>query len=776
MSTDARYTQQIFQVSGLDCPDCASSLEKIIRKTPGVKQASLQFPSGKLTVEHNIDTADIIALVEKQGYGAIVKSTANTAVHTFKVDGLDCPDCAESLKSVLLKTPGVKQLTLRFPGGKLMIEHTGSPSEIIRAVEGQGYSASIMGQATTKKVWWKNAPTLSLAAGVFLLFVSLFSRSNGQTAIAHYSFAACIIAAGWPVFRAAFHSLLAGVMDMNVLMTAAVLGAVFLDDWLEASAVVILFGLGRVLQAYTLARAERSLNALLSAAPTTMLKIVYGKTIEIDSSTIEQGDELLVRTGEVLAVDATVREGRAAINQASITGESLPRDVGPGDKIFAGSYPTDSQLVVAADGTTETSMLSRIQELVESAQAQKTPSQEFAEKFARIYTPLVIAATFLIVAVPWLFYNQPFETWLYRGLVLLVIACPCALILASPVVAAAAISTASRLGILIKGGAALENAGKANAVALDKTGTLSTGQLAVANIYAPYPFSKEDVLRLTAALETSSRHPAALAVLFEAQGLDLPPVSDVYTQSGLGLSGTVEGKKVVAGSRAYLEKEGVNIALLLKKYDEYQMLGASAVFVAIDGQEAGLFALIDSIRPDAATAVEQLKKLGIRHIIMLTGDHEKVAASVKGRLGLDEAISGLLPQGKAAIIGKLKNKYGNVLMAGDGLNDAPALARADVGVAMGAAGATAAIEVADVALLNDKITSLPTLIALSKKSRKLIKQNIIFALATKAIFLVLAVFNLTTLWLAVFADTGAAMLVILNSMRMLKNRQTAQKY
>ncbi len=768
MTNTASINMQIFQISGLDCPDCTSSLEKLIQKIPGVQSATIQFPSGKLTVRHETAPEAIISLIEQQGYSAVLKSSDYTTVHTFNIQGLDCPDCTKSLEQLLLKRPGVKQVSLKFPSGKLLIEHTSPPGEIISLIQAQGYTVALEGLAVNKRAWWKDPATFSLFVGIILLAASFTLKASGYAGSLSYLFAFSVLTAGWPVFRAGSRSLLAGLLDMNVLMTIAVLGAAFLGDWLEAAAVVVLFGLGRALQAYTLANAERSLNALLTAAPSSVLKLVNGKSQEVDSATVQTGDTLLIRTGEVLAVDAVVQDGRAAVNQASVTGESLPRDVAPGDKLFAGSYPTDSQLTVTASSTMADSMLSRIKTLVENAQTEKPPSQEFVERFARIYTPIVIASTVLLVAVPWLLLGQPLDTWLYRGLVLLVVACPCALILSTPVATAAAISAASRLGILIKGGVALENAGKVKAIALDKTGTLSTGKLTVANLYAPHPFSKEEVLRLTAALETSSFHPAALAILAEAQNLELPPVKDINNQSGLGLSGLVDGKRVTAGNSSFLEKQGVNIAILLKKQMEYQALGASAVFVAIDGQAAGLFALMDNIKPDAAGAIAKLRSLGLEHIIMLTGDHEKAAASITGRLKLDAAVSGLLPQGKSAVIGKLRNQYGSVMMAGDGLNDAPALAKADVGVAVGAASSTAALEVADIALMNDKIELLPTLIEISKRSSRIIRQNTLLSVASKAFFLVLTLFDLTTLWLAVLTDTGVAVLVVLNSMRLLK--------
>ncbi len=690
-------------------------------------------------------------------------------VQIFYVKGLDCPDCASSVEKLLQKLPGVKNVSLRFPSGKLTIEHNIPTEKIIDTIESQGYTVGNMPGNSTNKIWWKNKTTFMLFLGIGFFAVSILADQMALANIQAYLYIITISLIGWPVFRAAIHSLFSVNLDINVLMTIAVIGAAFIGEWLEAATVVLLFALGKFLQSYTLARAERSLNALLSAAPSSMLRLENGQPKETPSHEIKLGDLLLVRSGEVLAVDATIKEGRAALNQASITGESLPRDVKEGDNIFAGSFPTDSQLVVTATSTTANSMLSNIQSLVENAHAEKPPRQEFIERFASIYTPIVIAFTSLVIFVPWFFFNQPFETWFYRGLILLVISCPCALVLASPVAVSAAISTASKLGILIKSSKALELSSQVKAIALDKTGTLSTGKLTITNIYAPHPFSQAELLRLTAALETASQHPTALAILEYTKEQTLPAVTQVRAHAGLGLIGIVEGKEIIAGNSSFLEQQGIAIPLLLKKFLEYQELGATAVFVAIDGKAAGLIGMMDNIRPEAPAVIQNLHNLGMKNIIMLTGDHEKAAASVKGRLQLDNAISNLMPAGKSAINNKLRHQHGSVMMVGDGMNDAPALANADVGVAMVTAGSTAALEVADIAFLNNKLESLSKLMEISKTSNKIIRQNIWFALATKGIFLLLAIFNMTNLWLAVLADTGAALVVILNSMRLLKN-------
>nr|MBA3271480.1 heavy metal translocating P-type ATPase [Acidobacteriota bacterium] len=480
---------------------------------------------------------------------------------------------------------------------------------------------------------------------------------------------------------------------------------------------------------------------------------------------------LIIRPGEKIPLDGVVVLGRSDVNQAPITGESLPIDKGPGDDVFAGTINGHGAMEVSVTRRRRDTTLARIIHLVETAQAQRAPAQQFIDRFARWYTPGVIVLAVLVATVPPLTMGMSFETWFYRALVLLVVACPCALVISTPVSIVSALAGAARRGVLVKGGIHLERLAAVRAMALDKTGTLTRASLAVTDVIAAAGSSEAEVLGSASAVEMRSEHPIAAAIVRESRGrhLSFTASSDVRALPGLGAQGLVDGQMVLCGNARLFRERGLLGPTAEALADRITASGASPVLIARDSVVLGVIGVADQERDVAADAIEHLHREGIRPIVMLTGDHESAARPIAARLGLDGVRAGLLPHEKVAAIQALRREHGVVAMVGDGVNDAPALAVADVGIAMGAIGSDAALETADVALMTDELSKLAYAIRLSRATVRNIRANIAISLVLKVAFVALAVTGLATLWMAVVADTGASIIVVANAMRLLRH-------
>ncbi len=589
-----------------------------------------------------------------------------------------------------------------------------------------------------------------------------------------FLFGAAAVLAGAPLalrgVRTLWH---ARSLDIHLLMTIAVLGAVAIGEWAEGAVVVLLFHIGEFLEGYTAGRARQAIRSLMALVPEKARRLrPEGGEEEVSVGQVDVGDLVLVRPGERIPVDGVVVEGDSAVDQSPVTGESMPVDRGPGAEVYAGSVNGQGVLVVRVARPARESTLSRMARLVEEAQAQKARSQRFVDRFARWYTPAVVLLALFVAVGPTLAGWGPLGLWGYRALVLLVVACPCALVLATPVAVAAAIASAGRHGILIKGGVHLEDAARLRAVAFDKTGTLTYGRPSV-SVVAPVPGqSAEEVLRLAAAVESRSEHPIAQAVVAEARARGVPvvPAKEVRAVAGRGVEGAVDGHRITVGSHLFFCQAVPHGDGVCRLAEETERDGHTAILVARDGEVVGLVGVRDALRPEGGEAVRLLGDLGVRPRVMLTGDNEAVARAVAGQLGLDGFHANLLPEEKLQAVTRLVEEHGAVAMVGDGVNDAPALARATVGIAMGAAGTDQALETADIALLGDDLRLVPHLVRLSRWALRIVRQNIAAALLVKGLFLALALAGRTTLWMAVFADTGVALLVVLNSMRLLRWR------
>jgi Cd2+/Zn2+-exporting ATPase len=532
--------------------------------------------------------------------------------------------------------------------------------------------------------------------------------------------------------------------------------------------VVALFGIGNTLQVYAIERTRNAVQALAQLTPSTVLvrRGDSDETVAVDL--VQIGDHVIVRPGERVAIDGSIVDGSTTVDESPVTGESAPVEKSHGDRVLSGSLNGAGSVVVAAERTSEQSTLQQIVRLVEDAQATKAPTEQFVDRFSRAYTPIVVAAAAALIAIPPML-GEDFTTWFYRGLALLIIACPCSLVISTPVTVVSGIGAASRRGILIKGGAALEAAGQLTALALDKTGTLTEGRPVLASTTALDNMSEDEALRLAGALERRSEHPLAHAILTAAAQLDLPTVEEFTAIPGRGAHGRVNGRSYLIGSPRLFTERNVDLGSISVELDRLEEAGETPVILGDDQQQVlAVFGLADAIRPEAADALAELRRSGMQYLVMLTGDSDGPARRIATELGIDYRAQ-LLPEQKVDVVRELLATHKHVGMVGDGINDAPALATASVSFAMGAAGSDVALESADIALMQDDLGKLAEAVRLSHTAERIIRQNIIASLVIKGAFVLLAPFGLVTLWVAVAADMGTSIAVTLNGLRLFRH-------
>jgi Zn2+/Cd2+-exporting ATPase len=685
-----------------------------------------------------------------------------------RVEGMDCASCAATVERRVSALPGVSKATVNFAAGRLDAEHDpGLPLEELEgAVRSAGY-----GVAKTEKVertpFWRTPRALLTATSALLFVVGLALSVAGAPEIARVvAYLAAIVVGGVPIFRAAVAGLRARHLDMNVLMSAATVGAVGIGEWAEAASVVVLFAAGNALQVYAIDRTRGAVRALVRLAPNEVLVRRGGSEVVVPAGEVEVGDTVVVRPGERLAVDGKVVEGSSAVDEAPVTGESVPVEKGAGDGVYSGSLNGQGGLLVEATKRAGDSTLQRIARLVEEAQAKKAPAEQFVDRFSRVYTPVVVAAAVVLAVVPPLL-GGGFGEWFYRALALLIIACPCALVISTPVTVVSGIGAASRRGILVKGGAALEAAGRLKALAFDKTGTLTEGRPIVSRTVALNGRGEAEVLALAAALERRSEHPLAYAILTAANGAKLRPVSGFRSVAGRGAEGEVDGNRYLIGSPRLFAERGIALDGADEALGAVERAGETPVVLGDSEGPLAVFGLADSLRPDAKATVEALRESGVEELVMLTGDASAPARRVAEELGIGYRAR-LLPEQKIEAVRELVARHGDAGMVGDGVNDAPALAASSVGFAMGAAGTDVALETADVALMQDDLPKLAEAVRLSRAAERIIRQNVVVSIAIKGLFVLLAPFGLVALWLAVLADMGTSIAVTLNGLRLFR--------
>lgn len=619
--------------------------------------------------------------------------------------------------------------------------------------------------------------TLVASAGILTgvgLLLDWFFPGLGK--LATTAFALATLAGGLLVFPAAWGALKKLRLDINVLMAVAVVGAWLIGEGAEAASVVFLFSLSELLESWASGRARKAVDSLLKLSPpTAIVRNADGKEEEIPVAEVAVGREVLIRSGSRIPLDGEVVSGNSTVNQAPITGESMPVEKKSGDPIYAGTVNAEGSLVVRVTKPASESTLARIIQLVGEAEENKPPTQRFIDRFATIYTPAVFAIAILVALVPPLLFGQPWLYWVYRSLVLLVISCPCALVIATPVSIVSGLTALARRGVLVKGGVHLEEVGKLRALAVDKTGTITQGKPQVVGITPVGELSEEQVLRAAAAINTHSEHPLATAIVENARsrGIAFDPASDYASVTGQGARATVEGHPYFIGNHRMAHETGICTPEVEEILATIEAKGQSLAILGhlphdgCKGRILGIIAIADTLRPEVVEALRLIHAAGIEKVIMLSGDNQRTASAIAKQAGIDEAIGDLMPDQKVEHVRKLVSQYAHVGMIGDGVNDAPALAVASVGFAMGAIGSDTAIETADIALMKDDLTRVAETVILGRRTLRVIRFNVAFALGIKAIVLALAFAGIAGLWLAILADTGATLLVIMNSLRLL---------
>lgn len=702
-----------------------------------------------------------------------------SATALYDVPDMDCPSCVAKIRGRLEKIDGVQTVDGSPVARTLSVSWDPSRTSgdrLLDEVSRLGYQARVRDESApppaTPSTWTGRVARIAYGSMALFALALVLRLVGADPTVVRLPFRAVALSdlvlvfsalvGGWNFFPRGLAAARSLALDMNFLMTVAILGAIGVGEYVEGAAIAFLFAIAELLESYAVDRARGSVEALMELAPERARRVdAHGNESWVPVAELRPADHVVVRPGERLPVDGTVVEGHSAVDESPITGESMPVEKGTAAPVYAGTINREGWIRVRVDRPASESTLARIVRLVEEAEGRKTRTERFVERFARVYTPIVTAAAVLVVAVPVLLLGEPFVPWFVRGLTLLVIACPCALVISTPVAVVSGVTAAARNGVLIKGGRYLEALGEVRAVALDKTGTLTFGHPQVVEVLAANGADRDDALARAAAVESRSEHPLARAIVERAadDGLSLPgPVDAFHAVPGKGASARVEGASVRVGAPDWLGAAPP---------PEVVRDGRTVVGVAVDERVAAWIALADRARDDAARAIAGLRAEGVEHVVMLTGDGPETAEAVARGLGVDEVRARLLPEDKVEAVKALEARFGAVAMVGDGVNDAPALAAATVGIAMGAMGTDAALETADVALMGDDLTRLPYVRRMSGRARRVIRQNIAAAIAVKAALALAVPFGVVSLVTAVVVgDMGVSLAVTLNALRL----------
>ena len=677
--------------------------------------------------------------------------------YSWVVNGMDCAACARKVENAVKQVQGVSHVQVLFATEKLLVSADNDVSKQVEdAVSKAGYSLRSEAAPAEKTSSLKeNLPLITL--------ILMMALSWGLEQINHpfgnLAFIATTLVGLFPIARQALRLMKSGSwFAIETLMSVAAIGALFIGATAEAAMVLLLFLIGERLEGWAASRARKGVSALMALKPETATRVVNGTRETVAITTLRPGDVIEVAAGGRLPADGALLTATASFDESALTGESIPVERAAGEKVSAGATSVDRLVQLTVLSEPGDSAIDRILKLIEEAEERRAPVERFIDRFSRIYTPAIMLVALLVTVVPPLFFGAPWEGWIYKGLTLLLIGCPCALVISTPAAITSGLAAAARRGALIKGGAALEQLSQVQHIAFDKTGTLTVGKPQVTGVYSQ-GISEDELLTLAAAVEQGSTHPLALAIVREAQsrGLNIPPATAQRALVGSGIEATVDGKKVLivaAGKSSHPEVEAL------------EQTGQTVVTVMQDGVAKGMLALRDTLRDDAKEAVAALHQLGVQGVI-LTGDNPRAAAAIAGELGL-EFKAGLLPADKVSAVTEL-NAHAPLAMVGDGINDAPAMKASTIGIAMGS-GTDVALETADAALTHNRLTGLAQMIDLARATRANIRQNIGIALGLKGIFLVTTLLGMTGLWLAVLADTGATVLVTANALRLLRRR------
>ena len=692
---------------------------------------------------------------------------------TLFIPGLCCATEEATIGRKLNSLKGIEEMKFNLVTKRLEVRHSCDESEILAGLRAVGLPGSVEhGARTPPQTQTQRTLLVSTIASSALSAMGLLGSAFDLPALVPTSlFLGAILIAGWNVGIRAVKAVANLSLDMNFLMAIAVLGAIGIGEYAEGAAVIVLFSVSLLLESLSTDRSRRAIESLLKLSPRTATMQTAGKETIVPVEHVPVGGIIMIRPGERIPLDGTVISGSSSVDQSPITGESIPVPKTVSDAVFAGSFNQRGALEVRTTKTAGDSTIARIVTLVEEAQSHKAPSQTFIERFALVYTPAVFALAVVVATVPPVVFGEPFGEWFYRALVLLVIACPCALVISTPVSVIHALTNAARSGVLIKGGRHLERLAGIAALALDKTGTLTHGSADVTDIVGLDSVPPREILRIAAALEVKSEHHLAEALIRKArsEGIDSdrPAAQNFQSIPGKGVRASVEGREYALGNHPFVEELGRCSPRLESVLGSLEAQGKTAIVLSDRSGAVGVIGIADSIRAESRDAVETIRRAGVHRIALLTGDNRGTAEFVGRELAVDEVHAELLPGQKLEAIRDLRQKFGPVAMVGDGVNDAPALSEADVGIAMGGVGSDISLETADIVLMSDNLLQIPATIRLGRKALAVIKQNIVIALLTKALFLALGILGLTSLWFAILADDGATLVVVLNSLRLL---------
>lgn len=760
-----------------DQDGCLKRLEKSLQERKGILRAHIE--SEKMPADlclhydpDQISPADVRHIAIQSG-AAIISRYRHESV---AVEGMDCSDCVVVLEHSLGRLDGVLSARVNYAAEKLWLEYDSqktSRSEIERRVRLLGYQIPL--NEKQARLHENREILFSLLAGLLVLAGWLGGLLLAfPPALSTGLYLAAYLFGGWDVAQHAWHALREKYFDTDLLMVVAALGAAVLGQFAEGALLLFLFSLGHALEERALERAQNAVKALADLAPKTALVRRDGREEEIPVEMLQLGELAIVRPAVRIPVDGIVLKGSSGVDQSPVTGESLPVDKHPGDQVFAGTINGEGALEVKVTRLAKDSTLARIMQMVEEAQSQKSVTQQTVEKFERIFVPAVLIATVVVIAVPPLF-GFPFKDSFLRAMTLLVAASPCALALGTPSAILSGVAQAARNGVLVKGGAHLENLGQLKAIAFDKTGTVTIGRPQVTDVLA-LGMEQRELLGLAAGVELRSAHPLAKAIVQKAQAEGVSPaaVESVEALTGLGLQAAVASGELLIGNQNLMHSRGIPVIPEMEKSARaFQAEGKTTMWVAQQARLIGLIALADTIRPEAAATMKLLSRIGVAQTIMLTGDNAHAAAAIAKKVGISDFRAGLMPEDKLAAIRDLVSRYQQVAMIGDGVNDAPALANATVGIAMGSAGTDVALETADVVLMGDDLSRLPFAVGLGRAARAIIIQNLVIALGVIGMLIVASLTGWMGIGLAVVFHEGSTIVVVLNSLRLLRYRQIA---
>ena len=726
----------------------------------------------------------------------------------FLIDELDCAEEVRQLRVELARVAGIEQLDFDVFGHRMYVifaEASISEDDIMSRIAGLNMHARVIegsagsfnatdstDQLSADGAWqrWRRAGT-PVAAGTLLVIAFAVHAIAAQSLpvafgletpnaatevplVPRLLYVASLILSGWFVVPKAWLALRRLTADINLLMCIAVVGAMVIGQWFEAAVVTFLFSVSLLLEHWSMGRARRAIALLLDFAPPTARRKERrtGEIEELPIGKIEPGEMIVIRPGEWIALDGVITIGQTSVDQSPITGESLPLAKQTGEQVYAGSMNVDGAIELRVTHAANDTALARIIHMVQEAHARRAPTEQWVEQFARYYTPAMILLAICVAVVPPLATGLAWPLAIYNALVLLVIACPCALVISTPVSIVSALTVAARHGVLIKGGRYLEAAAHLKAIAIDKTGTLTEGRPEVRKVVPLNEHSRGELLERAAAMEAGSTHPIAQAILRCAsdENVAVRPVAGYQALAGRGAEGVINGKPYWIGSQRFMNEKTSDVSEATKQSEAIERSGHSVVAVGTADHVCGLIGVADVVRQESQNTIRRLQSMGIEHVVMLTGDNPATAAAVADSVGIDEFFAGTLPEEKVRHVERLSERYGVVAMIGDGVNDAPAMAASTLGIAMGAIGTDAAIEAADIALMSDELVRVPWLIDLARQTLRVIKQNIAIALGLKLIFVALTIASAASLWMAIAADMGASLLVVMNGLRLLRLR------